>query len=480
MRVGPARRLAQRDAEPYFLHTTPAYRLQKTLKYPLSMLVSMEITQAITAVGNAADSCALVDLAAVDALVLRTGLAEFRTGLSRLEAEFARMTHAADCVGAHIGTGARDTAEWVGNQTGTSTRKNRTAAELGEAMAKSGELTAAVTSGRISNDKANAAVGVTGGLALDSDLIDEISDLPLNSVRPAAENWRARNDAKNEAGRTVQQRSRRFLKLTGQSDGMTRVEGLLDSESAGIVRTTLDSIMNESAFDESGRRRDQRCADAFVQLTKAASKGKILGGRSNAKLLATVPFETIAEHGTERGVTHAGPTIDANAVRQMACDAGIHRVITGPGSSILDFGRENRLVSENLFLGLVVRDQHCRWPGCTIRATWCDAHHVTEWGHHGRTNESTCALLCHYHHSVTHLPGWKVTGDGHRFTIHHPDGTTETSRPPGVHRARSAGDGGSTPTEPEPPPSAGAPRADMIGREHVWSNVTTSRQLAFT
>jgi len=23
-------------------------------------------------------------------------------------------------------------------------------------------------------------------------------------------------------------------------------------------------------------------------------------------------------------------------------------------------------------------DQRCRWPGCTVRAAWCDAHHVLE------------------------------------------------------------------------------------------------------
>ena len=434
----------------------------------------MEISTAIAAVGNAADACAQVDLDTVDGAEVRGGLAEFRTGISRLEAQYARMAHTADLTGAHIGTGARDTAEWVAKQTGTSTTKNRTAADLGEAMAKSTELADAVASGRISNDKANAAVAATGGLTIDAELVDEISTLPLNSVRPAAENWKARNHAEQEASRAERQRARRFLKLTSQADGMTRVDGLLDPESASIVRTTIDAVMNESAFDDSGRRRDQRCADALTQLCKAESKGQIAGGRSNAKLLATVPFETITERGTARGVTHAGPTIDADAVRQMACDAGIHRVITGPGSSILDFGRENRLVSENLFLSLVVRDQHCRWPGCTIRATWCDAHHVTEWGHHGRTNESTCALLCHYHHSLTHQPGWSVTGNGHEFVIHHPDGTTETSRPPPVRTCSPTSEAPTSPTGPEPPPQVAAPRADMIGREQTWSDAHTS------
>ncbi len=444
----------------------------------------MKISEAITMVGSAADSCARVDLDAVGVTDLRAGLAEFRTSLSRLEAQFARMANAAEVAGVHLGSGARDTAEWLGKKTGTSTGKNRSATALGSAMAKSTALADAVTTGAISSDKANLAVAAGGGLPIDAALVDEIAALPLNSVRPAVEKWRASNDAGQEADRAAQLRARRFLRLTGQSDGMTRVDGLLDPESAAIVRTTLDSIMNESAFDDSGRRRDQRCADALVQLATAASKGKITGGRSNAKLLVTVPFETVTDRGSAPGATHAGPTIDADAVRQMACDAGIHRVITGPGSSILDFGRENRLVSENLFLALVVRDQHCRWPGCTIRATWCDAHHVTEWGHDGRTNESTCALLCHYHHSLTHQPGWSVTGNGHEFSVHHPDGTVETSRPPAArstmqtHRPK-AQQSGTEQSGPEPPDVAET-RAAECGREPASDGVVESPQLVFS
>ena len=260
----------------------------------------------------------------------------------------------------------------------------------GEAMSKSDELAAAVESGRLSTDKANAAIGAAGDLAVDHELLDEIAAVPLAGVRPATESWRSRHDAERDQDVAASQRARRSLRLTGQADGMTRVEGMLDPESASIVRTTLDSIISASAFDDSHRTRDQRCADALAQLAKAASKGEIRGGRSNAKLLATVPFDTVVERAHHRGVTHAGPTLDADTVRRLACDAGIHRVITGPASSILDFGRETRLVSENLFLALVARDQHCRWPGCTIHATWCDAHHIVEWLDGGRTNESTC------------------------------------------------------------------------------------------
>ncbi len=439
----------------------------------------MDATSAIAAVGAAVDALAAAPLDTADAAELRTQLSSLKVAESKLTAQLGRFTHAADAVNAWVGTGARDTAEWLGRETGTSTRKNRSAAELGEAMDRSAELAAAVTSGGLSSDKATAAAGAAGGHAIDADLLDEIADLPLPSVKPATERWRARNDAAGEEDRAARRRARRFLRLTGADDGMTRVEGLLDPSSASIVRTTLDAIMNESAFDGTDRTRDQRCADALAQLAAAASKGDISGGRSNAKVLAITPFETVCDRGELPGWSHVGTTLDAATIRQMCCDAGIHRVVSGPGSSILDFGRETRLVSDNLFLALVARDQHCRWPGCTVRATWCDAHHVIEWLDGGGTSERTCALLCHYHHSVTHLPGWSVTGDGHEFTIHHPDGTTQVSRPPrsvGAPPDPSGGTSAGLRPDGADPPTAGTPRADSIGREPSTDDVLESLQ----
>ena len=427
----------------------------------------MDLPNAVADVRSAVDALTGVGVEEVDSNVLRAQLRELKLTQSRLDAQLARLTFHADASGAWIGTGARDTAEWLGKETGTSTQRNRVATGLGEAMSKSTSLADAVTSGRVSSEKAAAAVGASGDHALDDEIVAEITGLPLAGVRPATEAWRARNDAESDADIARRQRDRRFLRLTGQSDGMTRVDGLLDPESAAVVRATLDAVMSESAFDSSGRRRDQRCADALTQLAAAASKGDIAGGRSNAKLLVTVPFETVVERGAARGVTHVGPTLDASTVRKLACDAGIHRVITGPGSSVLDFGHQTRLVPDNLFLALVARDQHCRWPGCTIRATWCDAHHVVEHAVGGTTSEATCALFCHHHHSVAHQPGWSISGDGHEFVIHHPDGTIETSRPPDVRTGESSAD----------PPLATAPRADSIGGKLSDSPAPTSMQL---
>ena len=414
----------------------------------------MQVSDAVLAVVAAIDALGAADLDDISISQRGPLLVKLKRAESKLSAHIGRATHAADAAGSFIGTGARDTAEWLAGQTGTSTRKNRTATELGEAMHKSAALADAVTTGSLSTDKATLIVGAVGGEIVDTNLIAEIAPLSLNAVKPAVESWRARNHPERDADVADVQRHRRHLRLTGQSDGMTRIEGLLDPESGAIVRSTLDGIMNNTAFDGTTRTRDQRCADALTQLAHAAAKGDIAGGRSNTKLLATVPFDTITERATSRGHTHVGATLDAATVRKLACDAGIHRVITGPASSILDFGHETRLVSENLFNALVVRDQHCRWPGCTIRATWCDAHHITEWSDHGPTDQDNCALLCHRHHQLSHQPGWKLSGTGAELEVQHPDRTIQVTKPPG----------------------ATTPRADTIGREQATSDVPLTEQ----
>jgi hypothetical protein len=404
----------------------------------------MSFATAIDAVETAIDALGRADLDCIEVsdrgpLLIRAKLAQ-----SKLDAHIGRATHAADAAGAFIGTGSRDTSEWLAKETGTSMRKNRTATELGEAMSKSSALADAVTSGSISSDKAVTVIGAAGNEVVDAALLSDVAGLPLNAVKPAVEEWRARNHPDRDADISDVQRNRRYLRLTDQPDGMTRVDGMLDSDSASTVRSALDGIMNLSTFDSTTRTREQRCADSFTQLCHATSKGEIKGGRSNTKLLAMAPFETITERAALRGRTHVGTTLDAATVRKLACDAGIHRVITGPGSSILDFGHETRLVSENLFLALVARDQHCRWPGCTIRATWCDAHHIIEWADGGPTTDENCALLCHRHHQLSHQPGWKIDGTGSELRVHHPSGNVEMSKPP----------------------SAQTPQTDSIGQKH--------------
>ncbi|MEM1335475.1 MAG: hypothetical protein AAGG08_18670, partial [Actinomycetota bacterium] len=103
-------------------------------------------------------------------------------------------------------------------------------------------------------------------------------------------------------------------------------------------------------------------------------------------------------------------------------------------------------------------------------------HHLTEWQHGGRTAEDTCVLLCHHHHATLHLPGWRVTGDAHRFQIHRPDGTTETSTPPAPIEPSTPDPTSGAPPPHGDPPGWSPPRADAIGRETTAADVQATLQ----
>ncbi len=67
--------------------------------------------------------------------------------------------------------------------------------------------------------------------------------------------------------------------------------------------------------------------------------------------------------------------ITPETARRLACDANVSRLLTGPGSEILDLGRTRRTVSPAQWRALRARDRHCRFPGCRRLWSWCDAHH---------------------------------------------------------------------------------------------------------
>lgn len=75
------------------------------------------------------------------------------------------------------------------------------------------------------------------------------------------------------------------------------------------------------------------------------------------------------------------------------------------------------------------RDGHCRFPGCTVAARFCDLDHVRPWPF-GATHAGNLVLLCRRHHRVKQSPGWRalLRDDGSMLWCT-PDGRSLTSDP---------------------------------------------------
>jgi hypothetical protein len=171
-----------------------------------------------------------------------------------------------------------------------------------------------------------------------------------------------------------------------------------EQEATGVVET---------------RTAGQRRYDALMTVLRrgvAGTKGQPTTPK--ATLLVTMDLETLRRElaaGHNRrpgcGATLAGATLSAASVRVLACEADIIPVVLGGPSEIVDQGRRRRLVTPGQRIRLAARDKGCTIPGCTVPATWCDAHHVVPWAQGGRSDLSNYALLCPRHHTWVHEVG---------------------------------------------------------------------------
>jgi Domain of unknown function (DUF222)/HNH endonuclease len=115
----------------------------------------------------------------------------------------------------------------------------------------------------------------------------------------------------------------------------------------------------------------------------------------------------------------SGPAALASALR-----TGLLEHPYGTPSLPLDIGFANSIPGQ-IRRAVILRDQHCAWPGgCHRPASACDVHHIRHKRQGGETSVRNCALLCEYHHETCiHRWGWTITL--------HPDGTTEARSPDG-------------------------------------------------
>jgi hypothetical protein len=80
---------------------------------------------------------------------------------------------------------------------------------------------------------------------------------------------------------------------------------------------------------------------------------------------------------------------------------------------------------------VMLRDQHCAWPGgCDRPAAASDVHHIRHKSDGGETSVHNCGLFCEFHHETCiHRWGWTIAL--------HPDGTMEARSPDGRQVLRS-------------------------------------------
>jgi hypothetical protein len=200
-------------------------------------------------------------------------------------------------------------------------------------------------------------------------------------------------------------------------------DGTLAPETGELLATALRLATTPDDDGQPARSPATRRADALGDICRhfLDHQQTRRGGRHRPHLNLVLDLERYLTHPKVGATTPDGTRLDRASVERLLCDAALHRVLTAGRSTILDYGTATRTIPAPLFNALVIRDRHCRFPGCDRPAHWCEGHHVRFWDHGGPTQIDNLVLLCTRHHHLLHRPGW------HAKLL--PDATLEVTDP---------------------------------------------------
>ncbi len=221
-----------------------------------------------------------------------------------------------------------------------------------------------------------------------------------------------------------------ILTLTPCGDGTTLIRGRMPDAAAHRLATYLDAFTSPRQGRVSTGRSQARCSttiggpierrrgQAFCALLEHLDPAKLPdhGGDATTVMVTMTLDQLRSELGTagligvSTGSTAEGK-ISAGALRRLACNANIIPVVLGGKSELLDLGRTSRLFNRPQRKAMRVRDRRCRARGCTVPATWCEAHHLKPWALGGATDLADGVLLCSFHHHRAHDPTYEVERD---------------------------------------------------------------------
>lgn len=323
--------------------------------------------------------------------------------------------------------GAVNTAAWLAEQTGISEGAARGRVRIAGAVSALPEAGMALEHGELSSDHLSALARA----------IEEVGPGPVAGAEATLVEWGRQSSARRFARRlrrwVLRQqekagvppdempRKQRRVSLGGDPvAGLGRLLAELPVDEFAIVTNVLWSLVEEQWRAE--RRTDepmprdeptipQRLADALVEMASRAA-GATVGDRNKARPIVAVTIDSDTLMGrlaaAGRATLADGTPVPVEMARRYACEADIYPAVLGGESRPLDVGRGRRLATRHQRVAMLARSKTCEWPGCSVPAGWCQAHHLDPWESGGGTDIDNLAWMCNGHHHLAHEGGWEV------------------------------------------------------------------------
>jgi len=221
---------------------------------------------------------------------------------------------------------------------------------------------------------------------------------------------------------------KRGLHLGHPTDGLIPLRGHLLPEVAGQLQRLADAILNPrhntvtfQADNATGdddpdpaladhRTGGQKLHDAFaimLHTAAAAAETPTLGGAAPT-LVVSVRQEDLTSGRGWAHIDGCDEPVSLHAATHTGCVGTIQRVIHDSHGRIISITTTDRVFNAHQRRAITLRDGGCIIPGCGVRATWCEIHHVQEHAKGGRTHTSNGVLLCWHHHRTLDTGGWSI------------------------------------------------------------------------
>jgi hypothetical protein len=357
---------------------------------------------------SAIEEWALEEISSLSDQELSDQLVELNSAISSLECQRARRLSLFGQRQAWKGEGHVSGPAFLSERCKMSPSRAKGLLSQAESLSEMPETMAAWADDRLSPDQTRQLVAARDAnpdlfSAGEKELLSQIEELDLRETARTVNQWRQRVNAEQRNRELEALRHRRFLHLSPTIEGMGKIEGLLDPESFELVRTAVEGACPiPTATDH--RSPGQRRADALVDLCREAmDSGRLAeSGGEKPHLIVLIDSERIGGQPSGSGETLEGTELPQSDLERLLCDSSVSRMIMGAASEPLDVGRKTRVIPPALRRAVMVRDRHCRHPGCDRPARWCDVDHIIPWWKGGETKLSNLQLLCRFHHSLKH------------------------------------------------------------------------------
>ena len=348
-------------------------------------------------------------------------LRSLHRAINRLQAEATRTLEAFDRTNAYEVDGSLSAASWLRHRCNLSYGTASNQVQLARRLPELPQAQAAFASGDISSAHVSLMARTVDQVGLEPVrdqervLVEAARQLDPRMFRQVTVHLRHCVDPDGALEDANQAYERRGVWLSETMDGLFVLNGTLDPEGGAILRTALAAVEGKPVpGDERSAR--QRRHDAMVDLARhRLDVGDLpTSGCQRPHLTVTADLEVLAKKAPGAGLLNWEQLVPAETVRRLACDCSVTPIVVGSDGEPLSVWRARRTIPAPMRRAIMLRDKHCRFPGCDRPVAWADGHHLRHWIDGGPTAMWNVWLLCRAHHRLVHEGGWRLerTSDG--------------------------------------------------------------------